>query len=1234
MTVYNSYVNKQTVTNGIALFQTPSIEKGVYLATARYVANKQYVDSTCYSVIVDGIPSVQCIPLVESTEKMSGDSLKAQALYLVNGEPLRNEPVVFNMNGAHLGSVLTDSNGIATCPEISVIGEGTQYLYCYVKSEKYYSGVTIIPISVQKYTSTIVVTDKHEEEYHTGINSYIYKQGSKVHVEGYITPQDVSNTHLLTELPISYGINGIEQTATLTYDASKRYYPFDCIMDAPPLVGNYLFTLKTRGTDYIQPTETSFKIHVQSDISLNVPSEIYIKTPLQKISGEVNDVFGNMYYPQGNNVYATLTYSVDGEKQQIRREVTVKGNATFEYPYILPPDSDSTQSIMWELSDEIGDGTNFKEVTASTLVHVITSPHIHVDTYDEKGYLQVKKGTSSSYKITVTAPNNSSVTDWTGTKCEYSVYNYTENTDNLDNAWNQGNGVLDANGTYTLDLSDVATNPSGKYILKIYVSNDSIETLKPQTWLGILIISGKVGISELSYTLGSINTENNTYPLNIHALCTENGGNLVSELYDYEVGLIREDSSKYIITTDGFVRHDNANEGMDTQTVLRLDEFGLDTKLYFKINDYMNLNTEAEYYEGDYKEINVNLPQNVNIVHTGIDDNIETTDNLKYIPDTKVHKVTYKLRTIYDNSPVTEGNVLFNTVYLGSSGLIETKMDLTVSSTNIELGTNITISAKLYEARTNDPIEGEEIIFRAGTIELGRQTTNSSGSCNMSYTVSQAISNINVAYMGSNKYKTYSKGVDVTVYDQVVLTAVAEDSVYNSTISITGNRSPTASGIISVYIDDSYASSVTLSGSSNTWSCSVPCSYAKGNHTLVAYYAGKDDTATYGGVHQSEVTTFTVTSQPSLTLTGTKSSCIYTETQHIQGVLKDALGNTMASQTIHIFIDSSEVGTATTDSSGVYSYDLTTTSSGSHTIQTTFNETTYYNSCSASTTYTAYNNTSSMGYWSNPTLKIGTESTIGCTLYNARKSDFNTTLGRISGATVKVYVNGTYYTSCTSQSMGQCEIQYTPKSSGSYTFKFVFEGDNIYQSCNASKSFTVNPTYTASFEEDEWLIVAKNGVTDVTLDSKGLHSGLQNFIYWKKAPIETINADVNWTIHATVNITATSGHQIGIGFYSGGDVTSDSSYKVQWTFQRDSGGSVILRGATTETLARYPFEIGKDANITIQKIGTQIGLYLEDNYIGSVSPSTNTSTKYFFFRNWSTTGDIILKKLTWEENPS
>ena len=171
MTIYNSYVNKQKVTGGVALFQTPNIEKGVYLATARYVANNQYVDSTCYSIIIDGIPAVQCIPLVDSTEKKSGDSLKAQALYRVNGEPLTNESVIFNMNGTSLGSVLTDSNGIATCPEISVIGEGTQYLYCYVKSEKYYSGVTIIPISVQKYTSTIVITDKHEEEYHTGLKS-------------------------------------------------------------------------------------------------------------------------------------------------------------------------------------------------------------------------------------------------------------------------------------------------------------------------------------------------------------------------------------------------------------------------------------------------------------------------------------------------------------------------------------------------------------------------------------------------------------------------------------------------------------------------------------------------------------------------------------------------------------------------------------------------------------------------------------------------------------------------------------------------------------------------------------------------------------------------------------------------------------------------------------------------------------------------------------------------------
>lgn len=649
----------------------------------------------------------------------------------------------------------------------------------------------------------------------------------------------------------------------------------------------------------------------------------------------------------------------------------------------------------------------------------------------------------------------------------------------------------------------------------------------------------------------------------------------------------------------------------------------------------ITLNTAQTYECSLFKTTNEPLSgATLHIYLDGVqlDDVVTDTTGKASINITVTTYGKHTLRAVFDETSTLRGSTSEQTF----NNLSETSITIEGYQKDFIYTIPQTITGYLYD-ETSTPLSGQTLSISVNNQEVDTVTTSDTGM--YTYTLSpdnEGEYAFMVQYDGSDKYQSSSNTVTRTAYnnspsfnDWVEASSIAlgESFTYSATVENALQEALTGK-TIRVYVNDTLNTTLTTSSTGGLEFTYTPVNAGEYN---IKFEFEEDEV--YQGV--SDTKTFSITSDTTLTMTGIISPCIYTESQPLTGVLTNSIGTPVVGATIHILLDETEIGTTITGDDGTYTYNTTAGSTGNHTFQAIYEATTYLTSSSISNTLKAYNNTTHIGYWSNSQLKIGEETTIGMTLYNDIGPYFGVARGRVHDVPFKVYINDEYYSTGTSQSMGQCEISYTPKASGTYTFKFVFEGDNIYQSCNASKSFTVNPTYTASFEEDEdeWLIVAKDGVTDVTLDSKGLHSGLQNFIYWKKAPIETINEDVNWTIHATVNITATSGHQIGIGFYSGGDVTSDSSYKVQWTFQRNKDGVVILRGATTETLARYPFELGKDANITIQKIGTQIGLYLEDNYIGSVSPLKNTSTNYFFFRNWSTTGDIILKKLTWEENP-
>ena len=692
----------------------------------------------------------------------------------------------------------------------------------------------------------------------------------------------------------------------------------------------------------------------------------------------------------------------------------------------------------------------------------------------------------------------------------------------------------------------------------------------------------------------------------------------------------------YLMYKDGVERAEN--QGITTTDIYTVQ---VETaRMRTTITDWVfptviTLNT-AQTYECSLFKTKTNEPLSGATLHiyldgVQLDDVVTDTTGKASINITVTTYGKHTLRAVFDETSTLRGSTSEQTF----NNLSETSITIEGYQKDFIYTIPQTITGYLYD-ETSTPLSGQTLSISVNNQEVDTVTTSDTGM--YTYTLSpdnEGEYAFMVQYDGSDKYKSSSNTVTRTAYnnspsfnDWVEPSSIAlgESFTYSATVENALQEALTGK-TIRVYVNNTLNTTLTTSSTGSLEFTYTPVNAGEYN---IKFEFEEDDT--YQSV--SETKTFSITSDTTLTMTGIISECIYTESQPLTGVLTNSIGTPVVGATIHILLDETEIGTTTTGDDGTYTYNTTAGSTGNHTFQAVYEATTYLTSSSISNTLTAYNNTTHIGYWSNSQLKIGEETTIGMTLYNDIVPDFGVARGRVHDVPFKVYINAEYYSTGTSQSMGQCEISYTPKSSGAYTFKFVFEGNEVYQGVSDTKTWTVEPDVIANLTGGAWQIAKKATGASATFESDGIHAGMQNYLFWIE---QNIPLTGNWTIHATLNLTTDRAYQIGIGYYTGDTPTSDSSYVFAWRFNNNTTTTTytyrIYSGDTAEAVTPT-IPVGEDTKWTIQCIDGKIQLYLNDTPVGTThTPLSNTGNNCFFFRKWVSADDMILKKLTWEENP-
>lgn len=568
---------------------------------------------------------------------------------------------------------------------------------------------------------------------------------------------------------------------------------------------------------------------------------------------------------------------------------------------------------------------------------------------------------------------------------------------------------------------------------------------------------------------------------------------------------------------------------------------------------------------------------------------------------------------------------------------LDTMVVVSSDASNYKIGATATVSAKLTTL-SGTAINGATVIIDGVSC-----TTNSNGvaSRTFSCTATGSVSKT-VTYNGDNKYKSCTGKVSYIVTEKTTTqmeTTVLNGQYLNDTATVTVslidsvNKTPLAG----VSISDGTTSKTTDSNGkvSFTYLNSVEGAVSKTyTYSGDSEYAGATGTAKW-----------TISKRPSvISLSTDKTSCDLEESVTFTGMLRDDINDTgIGNSTVEIVKATTIVGgketvlaTVTTDSEGVFSKTMTLPSLGDYDIFVRFDNTDVYigaMSSSVSINVTKVDTVLTTTV-DNPKVYVGGHAQVTVTLKSVHGKVLANQIINDSGTTM------------TTGADGMVNISYVATTAGYYTKSYSYAGSDVYNSSNASVSFSVvdkdvpvlsvavskssvyvgdTVTVTCTLKSSTGAVISgasvsdgstsattnSNGVATFTYSNSASGSVTKSYSYGGSSEYASATGKASWTVSKyNTSLTVTSDKS---SYYVGGTATVSATLKTS-TGVAVSGASVVIDGVTCTTNSNgvASRSISCSATGTVSKSVSYAGDGKYNSSTGSVSytvslkPTTTT----------------------------
>ena len=410
-------------------------------------------------------------------------------------------------------------------------------------------------------------------------------------------------------------------------------------------------------------------------------------------------------------------------------------------------------------------------------------------------------------------------------------------------------------------------------------------------------------------------------------------------------------------------------------------------------------------------------------------------------------------------STIVIDDVIRDIFYLQSAVL--GAVTLTVSSSSVLIGGSVTLTATVLD-RNQSAVSGASVVFKVNGVQVGTQTTNSSGVATYSYTT-DTVGSLTVAaecenYSTGVNYLTVNKHVSaitMAIMDSSI--AIGESFELAGTFKIDGTGT---SGVhVEVYRDDVLVDTVTT-GSGGAWSTSVPAT-AIGTFKFKAIYAGSSVNAS---AETSEYTC-TVSLNPT-NLNITVPALVYSDEFDVTGVLTDGSDNVISGASVKLYMETGGTttleATQTTDSNGEVTYHRSApTSIETYDFWLVYDGDSTYGSVTSSTVEKTVGKETTVLTVSSPSNNASFDSGDSVTVSGTLLTNDSEKLP--SGTTVTIKEGGTTLgTANVSTSDGSWSTTISNLSDGSHTLTIDYAESTYYLGSSVTRTVVLVPEATIS----------------------------------------------------------------------------------------------------------------------------------------------------------------------------
>ncbi len=457
---------------------------------------------------------------------------------------------------------------------------------------------------------------------------------------------------------------------------------------------------------------------------------------------------------------------------------------------------------------------------------------------------------------------------------------------------------------------------------------------------------------------------------------------------------------------------------------------------------------------------------------------------------------------------------------------------ITVSNVSGQTGSSVTLTASLKRTDTNAVIAGKTITFKVDSTTVGTATTNSSGGATHAYSIPTNATTgnrtITASFAGDTTYSACSGTGTLTVSTTVATSIVVNNASGKpgSSVTLTAalKRSDTnaviAGKTITFKVDSTTVGTATTNSSGvATHAYSIPTNATTGNRTITASFAGDTTYSACSGTGTLTVTKAATTIATALTVPNV--SGVQGKAVSLTATLKRTDTNAVVgSKTITFKVDNTQVGTATTNSSGVATLSYTipsTAAAGSHTITASFAGDTTYTASSGTGTLTVTAGSKTIATAITVPNVSGVQGKAVNLTATLKRTDTNAVVG---SKTITFKVDNTQVGTATTNASGVATLSYTIASTataGSHTITASFAGDTTYTASSGTGTLTV--TTTSSTIATALIVADSAGGKG---QSVGLYTTLKRTDNSAGIPSETVTFNVD-NVKAGVATTDSNG---------------------------------------------------------------------------------------------------------------